>query len=226
MGELHAPQAPASSRHSNVEPVSVDVNEKLADGDVTVPDGPELIVVSGGVVSGGGGTSTVQVREAGDASVLPARVGGAHVERVRAVREARVAPWASCTSPTRRRRAGTRTSSRSRSTMNARLAESEATVPDGPESIVVSGGVVSDGGTTTSTIQVWDAGVASVLPAPSVARTSKVWSAFARFEYDLGELHEPQDAGVEPALERRAGLARSEREARGRTTRPRWAGPS
>jgi hypothetical protein len=58
-------------RHWNVEPVSLDVNEKLAELLVDVPDGPAVIVVFGAVVSGGG-TSTVQVRLAGEASVLPA----------------------------------------------------------------------------------------------------------------------------------------------------------
>ena len=50
------------------------------------------------------------------------------------------------------------------------------TVPVGPEfmSMVVSGGVVSCGGGGTSTLKVLVAGVASTLPAASVARTSKV----------------------------------------------------
>jgi len=47
-------------------------------------------------------------------------------------------------------------------------------VPEGPESMVVSGGVVSRGGGGTSTVKVLEAGVASTLPAPSVALTSKV----------------------------------------------------
>jgi hypothetical protein len=71
LGDVQDPQAPASSRHWNVEPVSVEVNPKLAELLVTVPDGPELIVVSGGVVSGGG-TLTVHVRVAGVASVFEA----------------------------------------------------------------------------------------------------------------------------------------------------------
>ena len=70
---MHDPQAPASRRHSKVEPVSDDVKAKLAEPVATVPDGPELIVVSGAVVSGGGGgTATVQVVLAGDASVFAA----------------------------------------------------------------------------------------------------------------------------------------------------------
>ena len=68
---MQPPHAPASSRHWNVEPVSDEVNAKLAELEVTVPDGPELIVVSGGVVSGGG-TFTVHVRVAGVASVFAA----------------------------------------------------------------------------------------------------------------------------------------------------------
>ena len=72
LGEVHEPQEPASIRHSYVEPDSEEVNPKLPSATVTVPDGPEEIDVSGGVVSGGGGTLTVQVREAGLPSVLPA----------------------------------------------------------------------------------------------------------------------------------------------------------
>ena len=49
------------------------------------------------------------------------------------------------------------------------------TVPEGPESMVVSGAVVSSGGGEgTFTVKVLEAGVASTLPAPSVALTSKV----------------------------------------------------
>ena len=44
--------------------------------------------------------------------------------------------------------------------------------PEGPESIVVSGG-------TVSTVKVLDAGLWSVLYAWSVARTSKVWGPSA-----------------------------------------------
>jgi hypothetical protein len=40
--------------HSKLEPDSVEANEKLAEVEAVVPEGPELIEVSGGVVSGGG----------------------------------------------------------------------------------------------------------------------------------------------------------------------------
>ena len=56
--------------------------------------------------------------------------------------------------------------------------------------IEVFGAVVSGGGTLT--VHVWLAGVGSVLPAASVARTSKVWDPFARLEYDAGEMQAPQ----------------------------------
>ena len=48
--------------------------EKLNEADVllTVPVGPESMVVFGGVVSGGGAVFIVQVRVAGVASTLPA----------------------------------------------------------------------------------------------------------------------------------------------------------
>jgi hypothetical protein len=52
-------------------------------------------------------------------------------------------------------------------------------VPDGPDPIVVSGAVTSGG---MATVHVRLAGVASVFPAPSVARTSKVCDPFGRFE--------------------------------------------
>ena len=54
-------------------------------------------------------------------------------------------------------------------------------VPEGPESMVVFGGVVSCGGGGTSTVKVLEAEVASTLPAPSVALTSKVWEPLERF---------------------------------------------
>ncbi len=54
-------------------------------------------------------------------------------------------------------------------------------VPEGPESMVVFGGVVSWGGGGTSTAKVLEAGVASTLPAPSLALTSKVCDPLARF---------------------------------------------
>jgi hypothetical protein len=44
-------------------------------------------------------------------------------------------------------------------------------VPEGPETMVVWGGV-------ESTVKLWEAGVWSVFPAGSVARTWKVWGPF------------------------------------------------
>src|SRR3954471_9451804 len=70
---------------------------------------------------------------------------------------------------------------------NAKLADAELTVPLGPDEIDVSGAVVSTGVVTTVHVRV--AGEASVLPAPSVARTSNVWEPSARPEYALGDVH-------------------------------------
>ncbi len=58
--------------HSNVDPASEEENVKLAELVLIVPDGPESIVVSGGVVSDGGAVLTVNVRVAGVVSVFPA----------------------------------------------------------------------------------------------------------------------------------------------------------
>jgi hypothetical protein len=44
-----------SNRHSNLEPGSSEVKPKVGVASLVVPDGPEVIVVSGGSVSGGGG---------------------------------------------------------------------------------------------------------------------------------------------------------------------------
>jgi hypothetical protein len=54
-GDEHGAQAPPSRRHSNVAPESDDEKVRLAVVDVVVPDGPDSSVVSGAVVSGGGG---------------------------------------------------------------------------------------------------------------------------------------------------------------------------
>jgi hypothetical protein len=59
-----------SSWHSKLEPASLEEKLKLAAVEEVVPDGPEVIEVWGAVVSGA--ASTVQVRLAGVASVLPA----------------------------------------------------------------------------------------------------------------------------------------------------------
>jgi len=53
----------------------------------------------------------------------------------------------------------------------------------GPKSIVVSGAIVS-------TVHAKLAGVESVFPAASVARTSKVWLVSLRPVYTCGEVHE------------------------------------
>ena len=65
------------------------------------------------------------------------------------------------------------------SALNANVALAEPLGSDGPESTAVSGAVAS-------IVQLRLAGVVSVLPAPSVARTSKVWSPPARPVYSSG----------------------------------------
>ena len=58
-----------SSEHWKVEPVSVEVKAKLAAVSATVPVGPDVIVVSGAVVSA---AWIVHVRVAGVPSTFPA----------------------------------------------------------------------------------------------------------------------------------------------------------
>jgi hypothetical protein len=69
-GDVHAANGALSSEHSKVEPDSLEENVKLALVLVVVAAGPEPIVVSGAVVSGGGWI--VQLWLAGVASTLPA----------------------------------------------------------------------------------------------------------------------------------------------------------
>ena len=65
-GEVQLANVPASISHSSVEPASVEVNENVGVESVVVPVGPDVMVVSGAVVS------TVKARLAGEASTLPA----------------------------------------------------------------------------------------------------------------------------------------------------------
>jgi hypothetical protein len=53
--DVQGPNEPESTRHSKVEFGSLDENEKVGVGSLVRPVGPELIVVWGDVVSGGGG---------------------------------------------------------------------------------------------------------------------------------------------------------------------------
>ena len=52
-GLMHAAQVPASTRHVNAEPASVEVKPNAGVASLVGPPGPEPIVVSGAVVSGG-----------------------------------------------------------------------------------------------------------------------------------------------------------------------------
>ena len=65
-GEEQPAKVPAPSRHSNVEPVSLEVKLKAAEVEFVGSAGAEPIVVFGAVVS------TVHVSVAGEASALPA----------------------------------------------------------------------------------------------------------------------------------------------------------
>ena len=75
IGVVQLTQDPPSSLHSKLEPVSLALKVKLAAVEVVLDSGPLRIVVSGGVVSPGGGveaSSTVQVSVAGVSSTFPA----------------------------------------------------------------------------------------------------------------------------------------------------------
>ena len=70
-GLVQSAQAPESTRHSKTEFASVAVNAKVGVLSFVVPVGPDVIVVSGGVVSGGGAVPTVNERVAGRGVGVP-----------------------------------------------------------------------------------------------------------------------------------------------------------
>jgi hypothetical protein len=81
--------------------------------------------------------------------------------------------------------------------------------------IEVFGGVVSAGGWGAVTDQSRVAGVASTLPARSLARTENRWEPTLRFKYVLGEMQSPQEppsslhsklAPTSPALKTRIAV--------------------
>jgi hypothetical protein len=85
-GLVQALQEPPSSRHSNVEPPSLEEKEKLAPVAFVGSPGWAVIVVSGAAVS------IVQVKVAGVASVLPA-ASVARTSKVRAPSARSVNEW-------------------------------------------------------------------------------------------------------------------------------------
>ena len=172
-------------------PSSSEEKPKAGVGSFVAPDGPESIVVLGGVLS------TSKARWAGEASVFPAgsmartwKVCGpspsdavvwAEVQETQAslsVRHSKVEPaW---------------------SDENVNVGVGSFVGPEGPLSIVVSGVAVS-------TVNARDAGVGSTFPAGSVARTSKVCAPSASDAVVTGVEHEPhtppstRHSKVEPA---------------------------
>ena len=152
-------------RHSNVLPVSEDVklNETFGDDG---SDGLTVIVVCGAVVS------TVHVKDAALPSVLPA----GSVARTSNVCEPSASPVYDCplvqeaNEPVSSLHSNVEPASVA---VNEKLALVELVGLFGDVVIVVFGAPVS-------TAQLWVAGVASVVPAGSVARTSNVCEPSAR----------------------------------------------
>jgi hypothetical protein len=136
-------QEAESSLHWKLEPLSLEEKLKFAVDDIVVPDGPETIEVLGGVVSPS--ALMVQLRPAGEASVLPA---------------ASVALTEKACEPTVKElysRGELQALQGPESSLHwkleplsleekPKLALVEMVVPGGPERIVVSGAAVSFGG--------------------------------------------------------------------------------
>src|SRR5436190_8448660 len=134
-GDEQVAKAAPSSEHSNV-PASLAVNENVAFPFGTDPAGPAVMVVSGGVVS-----TTVQLADAGVGSTLPTRsVARTEKECAPAARLAYAFGdvHAAYAAPSRRQAKVDPLS------LDAKANETDwPDIPDGPDVIVVSGGVVS-----------------------------------------------------------------------------------
>ena len=129
-------KAPASTLHSKLEPGSEEEKPKLGVGSLVVPEGPESIVVSGAVVS------TVKCARRASRRCCPAASvarTGSYGSRRRARR------WSAASCRERRRPQSTLHSKLEPGSEEekAKLGVGSLVVPEGPESIVVWGGVVS-----------------------------------------------------------------------------------
>ena len=162
---MHAAHAEPLSRHSNVAFGSGEVKVRVAENSKLVSSGPLVTVVSGATAS------TVQVRCAGVASMLPTP----STPRTSYVCDPRARPGSDegdeqvAHAPPSRRHWKVETSSAE----NVNCAVLSVVVAGGPEVIVVCGAVAS-------TDHEADAGDASTLPAVSFARTLKVCAPSAR----------------------------------------------
>jgi hypothetical protein len=166
-----------STEHWNVEPVSVEAKTNVGVESLVGPLGPEVNDVSGASVS------TVKLRVAGLWSVFPA----ASVARTSKV----WAPSASTAVVTGETQPAKAAPSTEHSKVepdsldeNAKVGVESGVSPVGPDPIVVCGGVASP----ACTVHEWLAGVASVFPAASVARTSNECEPTPTV-YDAGEVH-------------------------------------
>ena len=164
---MQVSQAPVSSLHSNEPPLSpVKVND--AEVEATVPLVPPVMVVSGGVVS------TVKVRDAGVWSVLP-EASLARTEKVCEPSPSPVRSFGEAQAPQAPASSLHSNVAPSSGLVKLKLVEAVVIVPPagGPTVIEVSGAPVS-------TVNARVAGVWSVLPVASLARTENVWAPSPR----------------------------------------------
>ena len=156
-GSVHGCQAPSSSLHSNDALPSGDQKLNTAEAEVTVPTGPAVISVSGGV------RSIVQTCDAGEGSTFPA-LSRARTENVWGPSERLAYVFGSA--HTSQAPASSLHSNEALPSPdeNSNAAALEDSVPLGPPASEVSGAVVS-------TVHVRDVGSPCTLPAVSLART-------------------------------------------------------
>ena len=147
--------------------------------DATVPLGPVEMVVSGAVVS------TVHARDAGVPSTLPC-ASSARTRRVCEPSASELYDAGEVQAP-QAPPSSLHSNVPASSAPSVNAAEVLVVVPVGPPVSVVCGAVAS-------TVQVRDAGVASTLPTPSLARTSSVCEPSVRPGNEGEAEHEAHDA--------------------------------
>jgi hypothetical protein len=157
---VQAVKAAPSSEHWKLEPASLEENVKLALVLLVTAGGPESIAVCGAL------ESTVQLWAAGLASVLPAgsvartwKVCGPELRPVYGLGEVQAVKAAPSSEHWKLEPVSL--------DENVKFAPVLFDSAGGPESIVVCGSEVS-------TVQLYEAGLASLFPAGSVARTWKL----------------------------------------------------
>ena len=169
-GLVHDAHAAESTRHWNVDPLSLAVNAKVGVLSLVGPLGPEPMVVSGGVVSAGAAVLTVNDRVAGEGSAFAAgsvaRIETECAPSARTLVVHGLVHDAHVAESTRHWNVDPLSLA-----VNAKVGVLSLVVPVGPDVIVVSGAAVSAGGAEAATVIAFIVLSASPSASVTVSRT-------------------------------------------------------